>query len=44
MKRLQPKNLIVYGDMPDSIFGKYQEQTNLIHFPSWISIVHGRCK
>ena len=44
MKRLQPKNLIVYGDMPDSIFGKYQEQTNLIHFPSWISVVHGRCK
>ena len=42
MKRLKPKNLIVDGTAPEEIFYRYKNDTNILQFPSQISIVHAK--
>ena len=34
LERLKPKYVIVYGRMPDVIFGQYKSKTQFIHFDS----------
>ncbi|MCF0107857.1 MAG: DUF4417 domain-containing protein [Bacilli bacterium] len=34
LERLKPKYVIVYGGMPDEIFGPYKSKTQFIHFDS----------
>ena len=34
---LEPEVVLVYGSMPDAIFGKYKNQTNFIMYPDWIT-------
>lgn len=40
MKRLQPKNLIIYGSAPKKIFEPYANETNILNFPSWTTLIH----
>ena len=40
MERLKPKNLIVYGAAPKKIFEPYANETNILHFPSWTTLIH----
>ena len=40
MKRLKPKNLVVYGAAPKKIFEQYARKTNILHFPSWTTLIH----
>ena len=40
IKRLQPKNLIVYGAAPKKIFEPYSNETNILHFSSWTTLIH----
>lgn len=40
IKRLRPKNLIVYGAVPKKIFEPYANETNILHFPSWTTLIH----
>ena len=40
MKGLTPKNLIVYGAAPKSIFESYTGKTNILHFPSRTTLIH----
>lgn len=42
MKRLRPKNLIVYGAAPKKIFERYEQRTNILQFPSRISLIHSK--
>jgi hypothetical protein len=34
LERLKPKHVIVYGRMPDKIFGPYKSMANFLHFES----------
>lgn len=34
LKKLKPKYVIVYGRMPDEIFGQYKSMTQFVHFDS----------
>lgn len=34
IERLKPKYVLVYGRMPEEIFGKYKKITTFINFPS----------
>lgn len=40
IKRLQPKNLVVHGAAPKKIFEPYADETNILHFPSWTTLIH----
>ena len=40
MERLTPKNLIVYGAAQKKIFEQYVAKTNILHFPSWTTLIH----
>ena len=40
MERLKPKNLVVYGAAPKKIFEPYANETNILHFPSWTTLIH----
>lgn len=40
IKRLKPKNLVVYGAVPKKIFESYASETNILHFPSWTTLIH----
>ena len=37
---LKPKNLIVYGALPQAVFGKYKNKTNILHFPCQTNLSH----
>lgn len=39
---LEPEMVLVYGSMPDSIFGKVKERTKFVQYPDWITrMKHG---
>lgn len=42
VKRLSPKNIIVYGAAPDSIFSEYADSVNIISFESEFSLSRKR--
>lgn len=44
LKILKPKYVIVYGRMPDEIFGKYKDSTIFINFPSDIQTFYDKKK
>lgn len=37
LEELTPEIVLVYGSMPDEIFGEYKEATRFIQYPDWIS-------
>ena len=37
LDELQPKIVLVYGSMPDEVFGEFSSRTRFICFPDWIS-------
>lgn len=42
METLEPKNVLVYGNMSENIFGRYKNFVIFHQFPDWISRVHAR--
>lgn len=38
LEAVQPKLVLVYGNMPDDIFGPYKSETKFISYPSWQEI------
>lgn len=44
IKFLQPKTLIVYGAMPEEVFGEFRQKTEFIKFNDWTSIRRGGMK
>ncbi|MEE3452407.1 DUF4417 domain-containing protein [Dialister sp.] len=40
LKTLEPEIVLVYGTMPDSIFGDYRNVTRFYHYDNWIKIRH----
>ena len=42
METLEPETVLVYGAMPESIFGAYQMYTKLVHYDNWIKTRHER--
>ena len=38
---LKPKTVIVYGSMPDTVFGELKDRTKFINFKDWTSVCHG---
>ncbi len=41
LKTLEPKIVLVYGAMPDSIFKDFLHCADFIQYPDWITRVHG---
>ena len=41
LETLEPAVVLVYGSMPESVFGSYQKQTLFVPFPDWITRMHG---
>lgn len=41
MITLEPQVVLVYGSMPDSVFGNYFRDCKFVHYPDWISRMHG---
>ena len=39
---LSPSTIIVYGAMPDSVFGSFRSKARFINFRDWTSIRHGK--
>lgn len=39
VEELTPEVVLVYGRMPDSIFGELKHKTKFVHYPDWISNV-----
>lgn len=37
INELEPEVVVVYGSMPESVFGEFKDQTKFIHFADWIS-------
>lgn len=44
LERLEPKYVVVYGRMPDEIFGPHKDKTKFINFPSEIEVFHRKKK
>ena len=38
LERVRPKKVLVYGTMPDDIFGSYKRNIKFIRYPSWQEI------
>ena len=38
LDELEPKVVLVYGGMPDSIFTKVKDRTKFVHYPDWTSL------
>ena len=38
LEELEPKVVLVYGGMPDSIFTKVKDRTKFVHYPDWTSL------
>lgn len=44
VKRLRPKNIVVYGTAPDDVFRSALDAgTNIVAFPSQTAMAYGRC-
>lgn len=41
LKTLEPKTVLVYGSMPDSVFSPYLDTCNFVNYPDWTSRVKG---
>jgi len=41
MDALNPQGVLVYGAMPDSVFGDYLNYAEFVHYPDWTSRAHG---
>lgn len=41
MDALNPQIVLVYGAMPDSVFGDYLKYAKFIHYPDWTTRMHG---
>ena len=41
LETLTPKIVLVYGGMPDVIFGDFRDHTQFVHYTDWISEKHG---
>lgn len=41
LETLSPQIVLVYGSMPDTIFGDLKNRTEFIRFPDWISLKKG---
>jgi len=37
LKELEPEIVLVYGAMPEEVFGEFKDKTRFIQFPDWIS-------
>lgn len=37
LDELSPEVVLIYGRMPESIFGQFKERTNFVYYPDWIS-------
>ena len=37
LKELEPETVLVYGSMPDSIFGDLKDKTRFVMYPDWIT-------
>lgn len=42
METLEPAVVLVYGSMPEKIFGPYLKDAQFVHYPDWTSRMHGR--
>ncbi len=42
LKELEPEVVLVYGPMPDKIFGDLKDKTRFVAFPDWITRKKGR--
>ena len=41
LDQLEPEIVLVYGPMPDKIFGSVLHKTRFVHYPDWISFKKG---
>ena len=41
LDELAPEVVLVYGSMPEKIFGEFQTRTRFINYPDWISMKRG---
>lgn len=41
LDELEPEYVLIYGSMPDSIFGDLVDRTNFVHYRDWTSKVRG---
>ncbi len=37
LDELSPKVVLVYGGMPDCIFGEFKNRTRFVNYPDWTS-------
>ena len=42
METLEPEIVLIYGAMPDYVFGAYQMYTKFIHYDNWTKTKHER--
>ena len=40
IKEIEPKIILVYGAMPDSIFGEFKKDVQFVHFDDWTKVQH----
>ena len=40
IKEIEPKIILVYGAMPDSIFGEFKKDIQFVHFDDWTKVRH----
>ena len=40
IKEIEPKIILVYGAMPNSIFGEFKEDVQFVHYDNWTKIQH----
>ena len=41
LKTIEPKAVLVYGPMPESVLNKFKNKVNFFHYPNWISYCKG---
>ena len=41
LETLEPAVVLVYGSMPEKIFGQYMKYTHFEHYPDWTTRMHG---
>ena len=37
LDELSPEVVLVYGGMPEAMFGQFKERTKFVNYPDWIS-------
>ncbi len=42
IKEINPKIILVYGAMPDSIFGEFKKDVQFVHFDNWTKLQHNK--